>query len=86
MLLRRTRDKCHLTRGGTDDIMDILIQSLAHARASAYAFDRAATVRERLRTSETFNHLIVSRPLTAMVPTGQFHHLLKLPRRRQAES
>src|SRR5271170_5908448 len=28
------------------------------------AFDRAATVRERLRTFETFGHLIVSRPLS----------------------
>jgi hypothetical protein len=42
-------------------------QPLAHARGSACAFDRAATcrsaVRERLRTFETFGHLIVSRLL-----------------------
>src|ERR1700693_118736 len=36
-------------------------------RRSACAFDRAATVRERLRTFETFGHLIVSRPLSYAV-------------------
>jgi hypothetical protein len=44
------------------NILCIQTQPLPHGRGSVCAFDRAATVRERLPTFETFGHLIVSRP------------------------
>jgi len=44
------------------NILCTQIQPLAHARGSACAFDGAATVRERLRTFETFGQLLFRGP------------------------